>query len=418
MKLLILIFIFSVQAWASPICEKDLGSKGGAFSPPVTKIWRESNPYVTRPSFADQARFLIQMGVKITDLMTQAENPRQIIMKYNARLDQLIASGKVGPDEAIFGADTYVNKKGLLVFVRMGDPAPVGTTPLSENQMRKKKAYGPRDVYFPANNHTKDAEFAGLLSDFDYHLAISQGLFPVDLTAALVRGSSDSQGEPIFFHELAHLGGFLTHLQGMKAFRQAAKALVTRYPEGPPKIIGHRLFFVNEVLSLFGPGAFQDLRALLESFKIEFCSDDPSEYEANCVVLIRDQLARLPAQDLIDLVGKLNKFNSTYRKPFGAIARTAGSNLSTLSRMDILSQQLGGDYFLSELKKPTSDISAQLKMAQYISAALNLSRTDIQGWFDLALSTELPPKGPFFRYLCGAHTEGDNWAKDFCSDLG
>ena len=415
MKLLIL--IFSVQAWASPICEKHLGSLGGAYSPPVTKIWRGSNPYISHPSFADQTRFLVKMGVKITDEMNQAENPRAMIMKYNARLDQLIASGKIRSDEAIFGADIYVNKKGLLVFVRMGERAPLGTTPFSQNQMKKKNAFGPRDVYFPANNQTKDAEFAGILSDFDYHLAISQGLFPVDLTGALVRGDPNSISEPIFFHELAHLGGFLTHLQGMKAFRQAAKEVMTKYPQGPPKIIGDRLFFVNEVLSLFGPGAFQELKALLENFKIESCSNDPSEYEANCVLLIRDQLARLPAQDLVDLVGKLNKFNSTYRKPFGAVARTAGSQLSSLSRIDILSQELGGDYFLLELNKPTLGVSARLKLAQYISAALNLSSTDIQGWFDLALSTQLPPKGPYLRYLCGAQTEGDNWAKYFCLDL-
>jgi hypothetical protein len=376
-----------------------------------------ANPYVLNPQFADQAKFLKELGAEVTIGINRAENPSQLILKYNSMVEELIRSGRINREHAIFASETYVDKKGLLVFSRFGDPAPTGTTPLTEFHVEQKKAFGPRSVYANATNDSRSpgAKHFGIISAFDYHLAIAKGHFPVGITSALVQGVSGSEAEPVFFHDLAHLGGFVAEPDGMKSFRQAAEAAVTKYPADPPATINRRLFFVNEVLTLFRPGAFEELNSILMTFNVRPCTADESKFEEICIAALRDQLVGLSASEIENLVKKLNRFSLSFRLPFGAIARTGGTDLSSMSKIDILIKELGDEHFLWELKKINLVQQARYRMAQYISAALNLSKTDIQGWFDLALSLERPPKGPYLNYLCGIQVEGDNWSKDFCS---
>ena len=162
----------------------------------------------------------------------------------------------------------------------------------------------------------------------------------------MVQGVSGSEMEPVFFHDLAHLGGFVTEPDGMKAFRQAAEAAVTKYPVGPPAAMNHRLFFVNEVLTLFRPGTFEELNSILMTFGIRPCTDDESKFVGICIAALRDQMDGLSVTELESLVKELNRFSLSFRLPFGGIGRTGGTDLSSMSKIDILTKELGDEYFL------------------------------------------------------------------------
>lgn len=379
-------------------CDTGLAQEPGSSSSPVveagspiTTTFLQVNPYgywLVR----DQRAFLEKVGVTIKGLSIRAENPRATSLKANQLLREAGLRAGISSDKIIQFADIYVNSKGRLEFVNIEKPAPEGLTPYDpQMHVFRRRDFDRRGVYDKRTNE-KGSERV-LLETYDFLYAISQGLMPVSTFSTLVglRNSFRTpQYEAIFFHELAHVGGWEALPEGMPAFIQAAsKYNSVQYYDDK---MDSRLFFSNELLVLFKNGAKEEIEKIGKAFGINVA--DFSR--------INQSLRQMSSSKLLELSNKLVLFSKEYRLPFGGAVRSAGSAINSRSHTDrLVDLMVGQAPSLASAWTPMPKFFMRKVVNDYLVSAHALAQTTVEGWFELALKDKpLPSDSFYYRYMC------------------
>ena len=379
-----------------------------------------TNPYTSDSYNTAQRQFLQSVGVSLDSKGLRAERPAQVVQNYNSRVDQMVKDGQLQEKDAIRWSDTYVGSDGRLQFVDAGQATPKGASPFVESQYRiARYDETGRAIYVKAtsvNVHLEPA--SGILPNADFLNAVSEGHFPGTYSNSLV-GFSKTGAEPAFFHDLAHLGGFVDHPEGMAAFRSAARGPSFEAGQVRTKLQNERLFYTNESLLTLKPTASETLPRVLSTSGIKTTTSQG-------IQKLSTDIQALPANAAALLATKISVWHSKNRAPFGGAIRSGGLARVVNSKLDLLDQSVAAHAkqirTLQAAPVTPMTISAlaserralDQSMAEYVYSAQALSETDVKTWFSLSRSNQpLKPDTPYFRYMCEG-TVRESHAVDFC----
>jgi hypothetical protein len=379
--------------------------------PMAAQFYFWTNPY--RQGFArSQAAFIKTVGGDIRKDEIVFRNEELTAKRYNENVDALVAKTIVDPNFAIYWSLPYVSlNDGRLVYARLGEPAPDGTTLFRPERFRIKYVGSDGRTVYAMNDEQNIKTLkpaSGILSDADFLWAIADGHFPGTFAHERLgfNRAHGSIGEPAFMHELGHLGGFIEVPEGMVLFRKLAKEACTagRLSEKRDR----RIFFANEMLLLMKPTARAELAKFLRGFGITEINEEK----------IIARLSELNDAQLMRFKKALTAWHVRERLPFGGSIRAATMMKPVGARLDkIIFDTLKTADWLFKKKRSFNESARSWirdELAEYIVAAEALSETTIKGWFDLA-SQDVPlqPDNPYFRYLCNGDSPVE-YAEYFC----
>ena len=381
------------------------------------------NPYLD-PVNQAQRKFLERLGVQFDGDTIKVQNMREVARNYNRIIDEMVSRGELKEADVIRWSDTYVGKDGKLIFKPLGEPPPQGAEFFQPEKFKVASIdKDGRTIYRPLKaGEADETEGLGIVSNADFYAAIRDGHFPGAFGGALSNYGLSAR-EPAFFHDLAHMGGFIDHPDGMSAFRKSIEKATQISSDGViPKVTERKIFYANELLPAFKPGSYQDLQKaipwdLQSGGKFKFFKRGP------------EVLDKMSDPEIENLASQVWQWNAGARSPFGGVSRTGSFNDIAASHLDQMADTVKSTrdslaYELNYKKQIESKMgsgtrdwtvaladqdrridevrrAAKSSIKKFVDAVKDASQIDIKKVFDLAFDNKpLEKDSPYYRFLC------------------
>jgi hypothetical protein len=237
-----------------------------------------------------QIKFLEEMGYRFEvkgDVLSVDVPPlEQVARKIQERMEDLVKSGRLKPDEILEPARAYSRKrfgKEEFVFVRFGEAPPEGFKPFDR----------------------------GILPDGQFERAVAEGKFVLGEPVNDLLGLKISVVE----HDLGHISGFLDHPEFMAAYRKAYTEIAMR-GQFENMAQQQRFFHTGEFYEYMSPSKKPTFQSLLREHHLNYVAESE---DFITVKEVRSQLKNKSNEEMKDLLKKLEEGH--YTEPVGGTPR-------------------------------------------------------------------------------------------------